>query len=146
MDPQEYLDLAGEWAAGLRQGEWRSCVSRAYYAAFHVTRNLLRHAGFHVPEAHRSHGYLWLRLQNSGHPDIRDAGRRLQRLRGLRNEADYDFDTFFDHVPAVDGVDQAIDVARILRDLQGEPTILSGVVAAIRDYERMIGEETWHGT
>ena len=66
MNPREFLDLAGEWAAGTREGEWRSAVSRAYYAAFHVARTLLQDCGFAVPAAEQAHAYLWLRLANAG--------------------------------------------------------------------------------
>lgn len=30
MDPLDFLEVADEWAAGNREAEWRSAVSRAY--------------------------------------------------------------------------------------------------------------------
>jgi hypothetical protein len=46
MDPRDFLDVAGEWVTGTREAEWRSGVSRAYYATFHVARDLLRRCGY----------------------------------------------------------------------------------------------------
>jgi uncharacterized protein (UPF0332 family) len=146
MDPQEFLDLAGEWVSGTREGEWRSGVSRAYYAVFHAARRVLAQGGFRVPDADRAHGYLWLRLQNSGHPDIEEAGRRLSDLRSLRNAADYDLDTSLEEAEAVDAFHAATRTFEILTDLANEPTVLAPVVAAIRAYEAGLGEVTWHGS
>ncbi len=70
MNANEFLELAGEWCTGAREGEWRSAASRAYYAAFHVARQILQQSGFNVPQGEQAHGYLWLRLANSGHPDV----------------------------------------------------------------------------
>ena len=30
MNPRDFLELADEWLTGVREGEWRSAVSRAY--------------------------------------------------------------------------------------------------------------------
>ena len=144
MDPDEFLVIAGESATGARQGDWRTAASRAYYAAFHVARNLLRGAGFAVPAAHLAHNYLDARLLNSGHPDVQAAAGLFHRLRRWRNEADYDLHLVFSEERGVRSVNQALDVVRTLRDLQNEPTVLAQVVDAIRDYEHDIGEETWH--
>lgn len=58
MDPHEFLDVANALTVGTCQGEWRSAVSRAYYAAFHLGRNILANAGFAVPTGPQSHGYV----------------------------------------------------------------------------------------
>src|SRR5438105_181282 len=90
MNPEEFLELASEWVDGEREGEWRSAVSRAYYAAFHVASQLLTQAGFAVPDSERAHAYLWRRRANSGHPDVQRAGNDFAFLRSMRNRADYD--------------------------------------------------------
>ena len=46
---RDFLTLAQRWVQGTAEGEWRSAVSRAYYAAFHEARQLLRDLGFQVP-------------------------------------------------------------------------------------------------
>jgi uncharacterized protein (UPF0332 family) len=143
MDPEEFLVLAGEWCVGSRQGEWRSSASRAYYSVFHRARNLLRQVGFAVPDSDRAHSYMWRRLQNSGHPDVQEAGRGLQELRRLRNGADYHLDQAFAQDAGIDGVYQSEGIAQLLIEVGGEPAVLARVVAAIRDYERAVGDETW---
>ncbi len=144
MNPDEFLDLAGEWATGPRQGEWRSAASRAYYAVFHHARRVLRGAGFRVPEADRAHAYLWRRLENSGHPDIRKTGELMGDLRRIRNRADYDFDRPFAERRGMEAVEFGCDAARLLKLFPGEPAVLARVVAAIRAYEQAINDETWH--
>src|SRR5438876_3717736 len=90
MDFREYLSLAFTLANGGTEAEWRSATSRAYYAAFHVARELLSDLGFIVPRGDRAHAYLWLGLGNSGEAPVITAGKNLNDLRGERNRADYD--------------------------------------------------------
>jgi uncharacterized protein (UPF0332 family) len=77
MDALEYLRVAELWVHGTSEAEWRSAVSRAYYAAFHVARQLLLACRFRVPQAERAHSYLWLRLANSGDANVQFAGNGL---------------------------------------------------------------------
>ena len=92
MTPRDFLDQAAAWVTGWEEADWRSAVSRGYYAAFHTARRLLQHCGFVVPRAESSHAYLWLRLSNTGHPDVVIAGHDLNDVRQARNWADYDLD------------------------------------------------------
>jgi uncharacterized protein (UPF0332 family) len=55
---KDFLILAELWITGTSEAEWRSAVSRAYYAAFHVARQLLRTLGFLVPRGDQAHAYL----------------------------------------------------------------------------------------
>jgi uncharacterized protein (UPF0332 family) len=70
MNPHDFLEVANELVTGIREADWRSAVGRAYHAAFHVARNLFQLSGFSVPRGEQAHAYLWLRLTNSGHPDV----------------------------------------------------------------------------
>src|SRR5712671_665398 len=97
MDGSEFLEVAWDLVTGEREADWRSAVSRAYYAVFHVARRLLFQCGFSVPHADQAHAYVWRRLSNSGHPDVDNAGQNLSYLRGVRNEADYDLDRTIFH-------------------------------------------------
>ena len=90
MNFRDYLTVATRLMAGATEADWRSAISRAYYAAFHVGCDLLRTLGFRVPRADRAHAFVWLRLSNSGHPDVNQAGSDLNQFRGERNRADYD--------------------------------------------------------
>lgn len=90
MNWREFLQLATRLAAEATEADWRTAVSRAYYAAFHVARRLLSDLKFTVPRADRAHQYLVYRLCNSGEAVVEQAGRDLDTLRRLRNRADYD--------------------------------------------------------
>jgi len=118
MNWRDLLLLASRLATGTTEADWRTAVSRAYYAAFHVARRLLADLGFAVPRADRAHQYLVFRLSNCGEAAVEQAGRDLETLRRLRNRADYD------EVPALtqpqaaaaaqlaEGIIQVLDAAR----------------------------------
>src|SRR5438445_3393042 len=101
MNGRDFLTLASKLLAETTEAAWRSAVSRAYYAAFHEARQLLRDLGFVVPRADQAHAYLWLRLSNCGDPQVRLAGSDLNRLRRERNRADYDIDQTLGHAHAL---------------------------------------------
>jgi uncharacterized protein (UPF0332 family) len=144
MNPLEFLDLADEWSVGSREGEWRSSISRAYYAVFHVARSLLSQVGFEVPAASASHQYLYQRLNNCGEPAVQSAATVLNHLRRERNFADYDLDAMVDEVRAIKAVNAAMDVNIALCALASTPAILSQVTQTMRDYERTtLGVVTW---
>jgi uncharacterized protein (UPF0332 family) len=144
MNPREFLDVADDLAAGIREGDWRSAVSRAYYAAFHVARRLLRGGGFVVPSGDQVHAYCWLRLSNAGHPDVQEAGRGLSDLRTERNESDYDIDFPFPHADAVDAAHRADKIIKLLELVAADSVLLAQVVAAVRVYERdVLVQVTW---
>jgi uncharacterized protein (UPF0332 family) len=138
MSPRDFLDQADELVNAAREVDWRSAASRAYYAAFHVARSLLEAAGFVVPRAEQAHQYLHLRLANSGHPDIEQAGTELDDLRRRRNRADYDLHIAFPQSAAHDAVTTALAVIDLLESLAAAPALLAPVVAGIRAYEQNV--------
>jgi uncharacterized protein (UPF0332 family) len=144
MNPRSFLDVADELAAGTHQGHWRSAVSRAYYATFHRARLLFHQCGFTVPQSERAHTYLHMRLMNSGHPDMMQAGVRLEDLRRARNEADDIIGFEFDHAVAVSLVQRAEDLISVLEEAVLIPTVLEQITLAMRDYERdVLRDVTW---
>jgi uncharacterized protein (UPF0332 family) len=145
MDESGFLEVANDLSIGLREADWRSAISRAYYAAFHKARRLLRFGGFTVPRAEQAHAYLWLRLSNCQHPLVVDAGLSLNDLRSARNAADYDLDVAVDSQTAIDHVGLALDIIQLLHDLGNEPAVLGPVLDAIKIYERdVLRQVTWH--
>jgi uncharacterized protein (UPF0332 family) len=144
MDPSDFLDTANDLAMGSRESDWRSAVSRAYYALFHLARQLLVRLGFHPPDGERVHGYVWLRVGNCGHPELAESGQNLNQLRRTRNWADYDLDHPMDHGTAWRIVDEALITHTLLRTVAGEQGVLTQITQAMRDYERnVLGEVTW---
>jgi uncharacterized protein (UPF0332 family) len=144
MNPRDFLEVADELASGIREADWRTAASRAYYAAFHVCRRLMEQCGFDVPRAEQAHAYLWLRLSNSGQPDIQQAGDNLRNLRTARNEADYDLNKLFAHRPAVVAVEVGTDIVNLLEEAASMPTVLAQITDTIRIYERdVLRQVTW---
>ena len=90
MNWRDFLLLATRLAAGTTEADWRTAVSRAYYAAFHIARRSFADSEFTVHRADRAHQYLVFRLSNSGESIVEQTGRDLDTLRRLRNRADYD--------------------------------------------------------
>ena len=125
MDETGFLDVADDLSTGLREADWRSATSRAYYAAFHKARRLLLRGGFTVPRGEQAHAYLWLRFSNAQHPDIVNAGVELNQLRTVRNQADYDVDAPVDHAECIDHVQVAANIIQLLDDLSKETAILA---------------------
>jgi uncharacterized protein (UPF0332 family) len=145
MNPREFLDVAEQLIAGLTEGEWRSAVSRAYYAAFHVSRRLLLLCGFDVPRGEQAHIYLSRRLANSGHIDVENAGNDLNFLRGLRNRADYDLDVPLSHATSSGQVQAAETIVQLLEAVPKAPSIQAQITDNMKIYERdVLGEVTWH--
>lgn len=96
FDWREFLELAhalggapgSTTAIALSEATSRSCVSRAYYAAFCHARNYAqRHLGYVVRHAPSDHGLLRRHYAQLGMIDVADA---LDNLREWRNQCDYD--------------------------------------------------------
>jgi uncharacterized protein (UPF0332 family) len=145
MNAREFLSVAQQLSLGTTEASWRSAVSRAYYAAFHVAKELLEDLGFTVPRADRAHSYLWLRLANCGDTIVQQAGSDLNDLRRDRNWADYDLVrpimrqvVVQDQLPLAAWIIQALDSARM------EPT-RTAITDAMKIYERdVLRDVTWH--
>jgi uncharacterized protein (UPF0332 family) len=144
MNARDFLVLANTLLAESTEAAWRSAISRAYYAAFHVARLLFRDLGFRTPRADQAHAYLWLRLSNCGDPQIRVAGQRLRDLRSERNRADYDIDVPLLQATAAIQVQISEQLIQFLDGARAEPT-RTMITDAMRIYERtVLGVVTWH--
>jgi uncharacterized protein (UPF0332 family) len=91
-----YLDLARELAGqspgpSLEEARLRSAISRAYYAAFKKAFNYLCDRDpavrFQRDDVHR---YVYEKFLYNPAMDWQDIGSNLDRLRRLRNRADYE--------------------------------------------------------
>ena len=144
MNPRDFLALADTLIQGSTEAAWRSAVSRAYYASFHVAREFLETLRFRVPHADRAHGYIWLRLANAGHEETQLAGNKLKTLRSGRNRADYDLTQPLHQERAAELVGAAQNIVQLLEQIANDATLQSQITDAIRDYERdVLQEQTW---
>lgn len=143
MNGRDFLPLAARLAGGTTEADWRTAVSRAYYAAFHVARRFFADMNFTVPRADRAHQYLVFRLSNSGESVTEQAGRDLETLRRLRNRADYDETPPLPQAQATAAVQLAETILQVLDAARQEPAR-----TRIRDcvivYERdVLRDVTW---
>ena len=86
FDPVEFLELADRLSQGITEGDFRSAVSRAYYAIFLRARENLTAANLITPTATGGDHRLVVRTLKS---QRRVEGNQLDRLRRRRNLADY---------------------------------------------------------
>lgn len=142
IEGDEFLKLAETYATGKSEADWRSAVSRAYYAAFHVARDFLTSLGFVTPRAEVAHAFLWRRLGSCGLAPLALAGSRLNQLRGERNRADYDLNS---DLPRKDAQAAVKSAAMIIATLQAvSPDDRRLVTEAMKTYERdVLRESTW---
>jgi uncharacterized protein (UPF0332 family) len=141
--PEDFLRLAETWIQGSTESEWRSAVSRAYYAAFHKGRLLLSDLGFQPPRGDQAHAFVWLRVSNCGDPTIQGAGSGLNALRRYRNLADYALEQDLLQSNARVHVRTARLIVQTLESAANEPT-RTQVTDAIKIYERnVLRQVTW---
>jgi uncharacterized protein (UPF0332 family) len=146
MNPRDFLDVAFDLAGEFREADWRSAVSRAYYAAFHVATEFLQRCGFAVPQGEPTHGYLWLRLANSGEAALQNAGNELRRLRTARNWADYTLARPLTQMHAADHARLAENIIRTLDQIATMSALLTQSAERMRTYERDVLQDiTWRG-
>jgi uncharacterized protein (UPF0332 family) len=145
MDFREFLTLAEALAEGATEAEWRSAISRAYYAAFHVACDGLAAIGFRVPTySEQSHVFASRRWSNTGDGGIYEAGKLLNTLRSDRNRADYDKHATIVASHAGDAVEAAQIVIERLDQLLRDKPLRTDVTEAIKNYERdVLKEVTW---
>ncbi len=91
MAPKEFLNLAGHLALSQNSDapDFRTAISRAYYAAFHIAVETLSFLGFPPRRDASGHDDATRLLQQSGDSELDRVGGVLADLRSDRNEADY---------------------------------------------------------
>ena len=100
----DFQDTADRLARGAVEGDWRSAISRTYYAVFHYFREYFLSHGFDVGRGGQSHFNLYSGLSNCGLTPVAVLGRRVDQLRTDRTKADYNLGTRIDQAYALDAV------------------------------------------
>ncbi|MBD2388102.1 HEPN domain-containing protein [Cylindrospermum sp. FACHB-282] len=88
----EVISPSSQASASINEAKIRSCISRAYYSAFCLTRNYLRDIeGYNNLRTLKVavHDYVIQEFLNKTERDLRNLGETLERLRLLRVEVDY---------------------------------------------------------
>jgi uncharacterized protein (UPF0332 family) len=138
MNWREFLDTAGRLAQGGSEGDWRSAISRAYYALFHHFRELLLAHGVDVGRGGQSHFNLYAGLFNCGFPSVAAIAQRIDDLRKDRARADYELGRTIDQIAGQDGVREA---GAIIADFQAllATAPAAQIAAGTRAYLQRIG-------
>jgi uncharacterized protein (UPF0332 family) len=108
----------------LKEGRWRSSVSRSYYAAYCALSSRLIQSGARFPQGwnNPSHEQLPALIQNSlALPSVtarRQLNRAIRRLRRAREDADYRPGISVDRTVAMECIRDAAMIQRILRTLE----------------------------
>ena len=74
----------------ISDSSYRTVISRAYYAAFNVSYSFIKDTHHHIHKTDNKHSDTRLSLERSAIGGLKNAGKKLNRLRRLRNSADYD--------------------------------------------------------
>lgn len=143
MAPREFLTLAMSLQSGPTEADWRTAVSRAYYATFHAARQLLQSWGFQIGRTDQSHVGITRRLAAASLTELETASREIGDLRSKRNSADYDLERAFRSELAVRCVKMAGLVLNLLAvELSRQQQELA--IQSIRNYERdVLRDVTW---
>ncbi|MGB2937451.1 MAG: HEPN domain-containing protein [Phycisphaerae bacterium] len=138
MTGKEFIGVAQELIGGSAEAHWRSAVSRAYYAAFHVVGMSL---GVHlkVPKGPSAHGWVRNCLLNSQNSALEAAGSKLADLHRQRLNADYRL-----HFAFMQGTARAFveSAKRVITQVENSLTGAGAarIVVAIRDYLRITNQ------
>jgi uncharacterized protein (UPF0332 family) len=141
MDAADFYRLAARLVEEKEPASCRTAVSRAYYALFHVARDLLDENKFRIDRSDSAHEQVFRHLHNSGDPEVAEIGQYLNDLRSRRNKADYRIDDPKWEHPAtsrlfvlrVEGQMKAIKVAFSAAERKG------AIVRAIDTWRQAIG-------
>jgi len=93
MNPDEFLKTASRLALSRASGaaDFRSSISRAYYAVYHLARQVLNdQMQFYCRSGGNEHQWVHRHYANCTNADARDTGRVIQNMHDARKNADYD--------------------------------------------------------
>ena len=92
MDPRDSQKVVSALARGSTAAEYRSAVSRAYYAVFNVAAEHLRGLGFPIGKGAAAHGEFQKCLSNAGDRAVSGVASDMNMLHTRHNKADYRLD------------------------------------------------------
>jgi uncharacterized protein (UPF0332 family) len=123
MTGREFIQAAGRWASQANDiASIRTAISRAYYGAFHLSRDLLTADFAWRCRGGNDHQWVQRHFLHCGDVDAQLAGRLLVALHDHRKLADYDLAERRIESPAtaLSCVDMAIDVQTYLDRLSAD--------------------------
>ena len=125
-------------ARGSTEADWRSAVSRSYYAVFHYFRELFLAHGVDLGRSGVSHSNLYIGLLNSGLPPVVAFARRVDDLRTERTVCDYNLGAPIRKGPSQDTVNRGRAIPADFQTLLGQIPAAQ-IVAAVRCCLQSVG-------
>lgn len=93
MNPKEFQYFAsGLVEHGVSASEFRTAISRSYYAVYNLGINLLKEMDFSIPKKSEAHEEMRRHFNNSGDVDLIEVAEKIKDLKTKRKHADYDLD------------------------------------------------------
>lgn len=138
MTGLDFINLAIKLSNSRVEAELRTAVSRAYYGAFHVAKELLEQCGIGLPRGVSPHDKVCFCLSNSADEDARRAGDKLNNLRRIRNDADYELAA--DQFASQRNVQRQVrNATEIVTAIDSCTLKLSSLRPDLRDQARLLG-------
>jgi uncharacterized protein (UPF0332 family) len=140
MEPVLFLDVSKKFLNIPSEAAYRSAVSRAYYAVFHVAVSFLEKLGFKRTKGPQSHGELPARFNNCGVADGEKIADLLHDLHRQRLLADYDLksDQFAAQFKVAFWIAKAEQAILILNTLSASQNTCIQIRNGIRAYEEKL--------
>jgi uncharacterized protein (UPF0332 family) len=113
----EFRNTADHLAQGSTEGDWRSAVSRAYYACFHYFRSFLLSHSLDLGRGGQSHFNLYSGLLNCGFPAVSAVASRIDSRREARIRADYELRPLIGRQEALAAVQEVDDIIAVFQSL-----------------------------
>jgi uncharacterized protein (UPF0332 family) len=140
MDPRDFNQVAIDIVVRRPPSgpaAYRSAISQAYYAALNVATDLLEGIGHSPGKGDSQHKKVVIYLQQSGDPALEDAGRLIDLMRGLRNQADYNMANAAVETPtkARDVAESAREAIEILDQFAADAACMRSAADAISKYK-----------
>jgi len=89
MDPRNFQKLADKLSGGTEESEYRTAISRAYYATYNVGVEFYNNAGIKISKASKGHNQVCTYSNNSGNDKLKKVASQLHDLYSKRLDADY---------------------------------------------------------
>jgi uncharacterized protein (UPF0332 family) len=134
----DFQDTAERLARGTTEGDWRSAVSRTYYASFHFFRRFFLTHGVDIGRGGQCHFNLYAGLANCGYASVENLGRKVDQLRTDRADADYHLGKPIDQAFSLKAVQRGRALVADFQTLLGTVPA-SQIAAGAKRYLKSIG-------
>jgi hypothetical protein len=135
MQGREFLELARELLViGTAARHWRAVVIHAYYALMLECQQAMARWGLPPLSRQQVHAQVRLRLIYATDTDLKEIGRKLERLGIDRNSASYDLRAlalFTTPASAQGAVQKATDALALLDAIDANPARRAAAAASI---------------